>query len=436
MGICVNKCCCLSKHGLWREWSVLFICLILALWLRLGELKRMEIKPLDPDVRDYIELAQKIKPFTDTGFYSAQFGMREPLYLLVVKLFFLLPGPSEVNIRFVSFVFSILVVFLTYFLVRSWMGKTVGFVAAFLLAFQTYFIELSVRGLRCEFFTFLFLLLIYITIIKPRMNTKARTIWAGVLTGLICLTRTEFLIPAALFFISLPIIERQKWNGLKAIVAFCIGLFILFPHLWGMHRVHGDFFYTNNQNARFFTNLEFGGKPGFPTKEDINQYGFYTGPKVTAFDYFFRFHGIQELFWGNLLGMGKIYALLGLRYIPTQTWHTLRTQKGNIRKQAKFLLFRHPFRSLLAVLVGFSFLWGIFLIWGTKYCSLYVVLILFQVQTAFLLSVGLETRAVIHTWPVALWITAFLITFAVEKILERLNYPVGRKNKIFIKGGK
>ena len=436
MGMWTYKNDRLRKPGIWKEGLFLAICLILALWLRLGEMRRMKAQPLDPDTISYISLAQKIRPFSETGFYSAQFGMREPLYPLIVKPFLLLPGTPESNIRWVSLFFSILVILLTFFLVRNWMGRVIGLVAAFLMAFQAYLVELSARGLRCEFFTFLFLLLIYVTIIKPRMNPKARTIWAGILTGLICLTRTEFLIPAALFFISLPVIERHKWNGLKAMAAFSIGLFILFPHLWGMYRVHGDFFYTNNRNARFFTNLEFGGQPGFPTKEEISQYGFYTGPKVTTVDYFFRFHSIQELFWGNLLGLGKIYAFLGLRYISTQTWHILKTQKGNIWKQIKFLLFRHPFRTLLAVLVGLSFLCGLFLLWNTKYRSLYAVLILFQVQTAFLLFVGLETRVVIHTWPVALWITAFLMVFAVKKILERLNYPFGQKNKIFIKGGK
>jgi hypothetical protein len=50
MEIYIKKGDGLFKHGLWKEWSILFICLFIAFCLRLGELRRIKGQPLDPDV--------------------------------------------------------------------------------------------------------------------------------------------------------------------------------------------------------------------------------------------------------------------------------------------------------------------------------------------------------------------------------------------------
>jgi 4-amino-4-deoxy-L-arabinose transferase-like glycosyltransferase len=348
--------------------------------------------------------------------------MREPLYLLVARIFFLLPGPDDLNIRFVSFIFSLLVIFLTYFLVRNWLGKGVGFLATFFLALHTYCIESSVRGLRCEFFTFLFLLFIYCTFINEKIDPFYRIIGAGILSGLLFLTRTELLFPTVLFFLLLPFIERKKWNLLRALMALMIGITIFIPHLWGMYRVHGDFLYTNNLNARFYTNTEFAGQPGFPSNEEIDQKGMYTGPKVTPFDYFFRFHTLPEFFWRNVWGLTKIYIYLVIRYIPTKTWGILKEEVRTIGTRTRFIFFNHPFRSFLSILIGIGLFGGLLSLWATTYRSLYFILVLFQTQTAFLFSVGLETQVVAHTWPVALWVAAYFLISCTGPVFNR-SYP-------------
>jgi hypothetical protein len=192
-----------------------------------------------------------------------------------------------------------------------------------------------------------------------------------------------------------------------AFIALMIGIAIFAPHLWGMYRVHGDVFYTSNLGARFYTNLEFAGQPGFPSKQEIDQKGMFTGPKVTPFDYFFRFHTLHEFLWRNIWGFTKIYVYLVIRYIPTKTWNILKEQVKTIGARTRFILFNHPFRSLLSILIGIGLFGGLFRLWGTTYRSLYIILALFQAQTAFLFSVGLETQVVAHTWPVALWVAAF-----------------------------
>ncbi|MGA1840032.1 MAG: glycosyltransferase family 39 protein [bacterium] len=411
-----------NKDRPWKEWSILLICLFIAFSLRLGELRRVMDSPLDPDVSSFITLANKMKPFSETGFYSARFELREPLYLLVAKFFFLLPGSDDLNIRFVSFLFSLLVIFLTYLLVRNWLGKGVGLVAASFLTFHTYCIEASARGLRCEFLTFLFLLFIYLTLINEKMVPLQRIMGAGIMSGLLFLTRTEFLFPTVLFFILLPLIERKKWNFLSALLAIIISIAIFLPHLIGMYRVHGDIFYTSNLGARFYTNLEFAGQPGFPSKEEIEQKGMFTGPKVTPFDYFFRFHTLPELFWGTAWGMAKVYIYLAIRYIPTKTWNMVKEQTRTTLARIRFILFKHPFRLLLSILIGIGLLGGLLGLWTTTHRSLYFILVIFQIQTAFLFSIGLETQVVTHTWPVALWLAAYFFTTCSGLLFNR-SYP-------------
>ncbi|MGA1844477.1 MAG: glycosyltransferase family 39 protein [bacterium] len=432
---------------LWKEAALILLILALALYLRLGALQRSMGRPLDPDVDGFIGFARMLKPFTDSGFYSARFGMREPLYLLVVKAFLDLPGADEVNVRWVSLTFSILVVLLTYLLVRAWMGKGVALLAAFLLAVQTYCIEASVRGLRCEFFTLLVLLLLYVTCINEGLGRYTRAVLAGVVTGLILLTRMEFLLPAILLFLFLPLVSRDRWGIASAPLALLIGLLMFAPHLWGVYRVNGDVFYTSNLNARFYANLEFAGKPGFPTVEEIKEKGMFMGPRITPKEYFLRLHTPSELLRGNAQGLGMIYLALIVRYIPTETLHefkkslkspavnprellhrvrhtpteTLHEFKKSLKSPAvisRELLRRHPFQVLLALLVGTGLLGGLLILWRSDFWILYLILILFQVQTAFLFSVGLETRVVAHTWPIALWVAAFFLVQAGKRILR------------------
>ena len=403
-------------HWSWHEGWIICILLILAIWLRAGQLKQSVSRPLDPDPINYLVQAEKIKPFTDTGFYSARFGMREPLYLMVVKCFLWLPGPPELNIRYVSLFFSLFLIFLTYLLTRGWMGKAVGFIAAFLLTFHTYFIELSVQGYRCEFFTCLFLLFVYWALIKDKTHPMIRTIGTGILSGLLFLTRTEFLFPVILFFLVLPLITKKYWGFLRAGIAIAIGMIIFIPHLAGMYRVHGEFFYTNHMNARFFTNLEFAGQPGFPSLQDIEKQGMYVGPKITPLEYFFRFHTLPELTGGTLWGFIKSYISLAFRYIPTQKRHLRKGQGINIKQWIKSVVFQHPFLISLGILVGISFVGGLCILWKTRFRALYVILVLFQLHTAFLVFVGLDIRIVIHTWPVALWVAAFFVVNYINKL--------------------
>ncbi len=75
---------------------------------------------LDEDARGYYGYAQKMQLTGDQGFYSAQFEKREPLFILMVKLFFALFGVSATHLRFVSFAFSLSVVYLTYRIGKEW----------------------------------------------------------------------------------------------------------------------------------------------------------------------------------------------------------------------------------------------------------------------------------------------------------------------------
>ena len=127
--------------------GVVFVLIImLAAYLRWHEVVRVSGTHIAGDAKGYLQYAQQMELFSDKGFYSAQFEKREPLYIFIVKLFFLVFGVSGTHLRFVSFVFSLVTVYLTYKIGKEWFNGTVGLIAAFILAVHPYLIRVECAG--------------------------------------------------------------------------------------------------------------------------------------------------------------------------------------------------------------------------------------------------------------------------------------------------
>jgi hypothetical protein len=105
-----------------------------------------------------------------------------------------------------------------------------------------------------------------------------------------------------------PAFRRQVLLAGLAI-GLVVGLYA--PHAAALYRLHGDPFYDQAKHSRWFTNVEFAGQPGFPSKEEVARDA-YTGPRITFWEYVFRLHSPGQVALGYLRGYGKMLYHLEL----------------------------------------------------------------------------------------------------------------------------
>jgi hypothetical protein len=264
---------------------LILLILMITVYLRWNEVLRVSGTMLDEDARGYYSYAQKMQLAGDQGFYSANFEKREPLFIFLVKLFFAMFGASPTHLRFVSFAFSLVSIYLTYRIGREWFHEAAGLTAAFILSIHPYLIQLSARGLREEWFTALILLFVYCGYITPALSGRVRAVLSGFIAGCIFLTRSECFPMIAIILLLYPLLIGRKWSYAMAAFALVLSICLWLPHQYNMYKKYGDFFYTANQYARFYANREFAGTPGFPTTEEIAAKGMYYGPKISPLAY-------------------------------------------------------------------------------------------------------------------------------------------------------
>ncbi len=391
---------------------LLLLILLLAVYLRWNEVLRVSGTMLDEDARGYYSYAQKMQLAGDQGFYSAHFEKREPLFIFVVKLFFALFGASPTHLRFVSFACSLVTIYLTYRIGREWFHEAAGLTAAFILSIHPYLIQLSARGLREEWFTALILLFVYCGYITPALNGRVRAVLSGCIAGCICLTRSECVPMIACILLLYPLLIGRKWSYAMAASALVLSLSMWLPHQYSMYKKYGDFFYTANQYARFYANREFAGTPGFPTTEEIAAKGMYYGPKITPLAYYWNLHGSRQLLFGSLEGFAKIHLKMPLAFISGRgNAGTMFHATGGIFRNpgVKHLagwltlvgrLFKESWlASLMGLSVLLSFFGGLVLLGMKGEGMLFFYLIIFQIHTSFLASLGLDQRLTVHSYP-------------------------------------
>ena len=430
----------LSKDASGKEkvTRVLFLLImLLAVYLRWNELINMAGTFIDGDARGYYRYGEQMDLFSQQGFYSAQFDKREPLYILMVKLFFFIFGVSGTHLRLVSFLFSLVTIYLTYKVGKEWFNEMVGLIAAFILTIHPYLIQLSARGLRAEWFATLVLLFVYYSYVKEHMHALLRTAVAGLLIGCMLLTRSESFLMVVISMVAYPFVARSKWNYKMVFTALLLGITLLIPHQYSMYKKHGDPLYTVNQYTRFYANREFAGQEGFPSKEELATKGMYTGRKITPAEYYFSLHTPWQLIYYSTVGFAKIHLAMPFHFA---------LGKGNLRSidyalgelKASFnskqllesgkgivsILQKDWLDYALASLVLLSFILGVFLIAFSPYRILLAYMFLLQLQTSFIAYLGIDSRLTVHSYPFIALCCGCGIWWFFSVLWKNFNEPV------------
>jgi hypothetical protein len=402
--------------------------------LRWEKLTMISGLPLGPDASGYFSYAQKMDLISSYGFYSASFGVREPLYILIARLFGLFFGFSSTHLLFVSFFFSLVAIYLTYKVGREWFGWIAGVCAALVMALHPYLIELSTQGLRAECYTTLLLLFIYYSNVKKELGRWPRVVLSGVLVGSILLIRSEALPMLFAIMFCYPLILKSKWNYPQVAVVMLIGVSMYLPHLVSTYSKTGDPFYAVNFHTRFYRNLEFMDQPGFATGEELEEDGMYIGPEISPFEYYFKLHTPGQLIRGSLEGFVKTYFNMPLYFA---------FGKGNQRKVKHCLKELRDDKSIsrffessgliinvvisdfidyfLAVVILTFFLIGLLLTGYKGYWALYLYILMFQLQTSYIASLGLNARLGVHAYPLVAICCGFAISFFIKSILKSFS---------------
>lgn len=291
----------------WKRFLPILGIVGLGLLLRYLNLIRVIYSTLEPDAEGYKNFADNLVPFTDMGFYSAKFSMREPFFLLVTKGFFQIFGSSDTHLRLLTLFLSLLVVYFVYRIVKELFGKYWGVLAGLVIALNLPFVIESGRGLRLELEMVLILLFCYVGFIRKEMRPLLRFVFLGVIGGFTILTRSSYL-PCLSFLAIVAAVYHRK--GIKDVVllsftSIVIMVALLAPHQYSIYQKHGDLFWDSNIHTRWLANREFQGQPGFPTIEEIEKNA-YVGPKLTYIEYLFRLHTPREVMTGTLQGFYKI----------------------------------------------------------------------------------------------------------------------------------
>ncbi len=393
--------------------AALFVAVLgLALYVRWMELLRISGALLDADALGYRQFAERMVLFSETGFYSAQFGIREPLYIFVVKVFLELLGPSDTHVRFVSLFFSLSTVWLAWKIGKVWIHEAVGLFAAGILSIHPYLVSLSVRGLRAEFFTTVLLMFVYVSCFQRKMSPGVRTAVAGVLMGALILTRLEAGGMVCILLVLYAACDRPAWNLKRIAGAAGVCAVIVSVQLYATAQRHGGPLYPLKQHARFYANHEFAGQPGFPSNEEIAQKGMYTGPEISPFEYYFSLHSTAQVLWRSAVGFCKTSFAMPTGFAAGKgNMAMLRYGLERVMKNpgwkpvCDFFTYIVGMLSCaagaycLVVTVLLSFLYGVVMLVNARCWIVLGVLIAFLIPTAFVAYLGIDTRLTVHAYP-------------------------------------
>ncbi|MBI3988609.1 MAG: glycosyltransferase family 39 protein [candidate division NC10 bacterium] len=297
----------------WKQALPLLFILGVGFFIRYLNIERVLYSTLDPDAQLYRALIERMTLFGENGFYSANFSIREPFFLLVTKAFFLFFGPSDTHLRFISFFLSLVTILLSYRLARDLFGEGLGLLAALAMALNVPLMIESGRGLRLELEMVLLLLFCHVGFVKQGMKPISRFLLLGLLGGLIVLTRSSYLPGLALLMGASAVTHERRLKRIALMGSLSVLLMVLLlaPHQFMIYNRHGDLFWDTNLHTRWYANLEFGGKPGFPSREELEKNA-YAGPKLTYAQYLFTLHTPAEAMIGTLRGFVKIAGGMNL----------------------------------------------------------------------------------------------------------------------------
>jgi hypothetical protein len=387
-----------------RRLDALTTVLILALGasLRYSATLALADVPLEPDAIGYRAFARKMALFTDTGFLSARFDMREPLYILLVRVYFKVFGDSAFGMRLLGIVLGTATIWGFMRIGRDLFGRVPGQLIGLLIALNGPLVQEPGRALRLELELVLVAAYFFAAFVKPWRRVMPA---AAVLTGiglLLILTRSTYL-PVVVALNAYALYrpgQLTAWAGAMAVTVALLAIVIV-PYRYNMYRVNGDPFYDTATYARWSANMEFAGRPGFPTRAQLETNA-YLGPPISYRDYMLGLHTPGELIVGTVRGYYKLF-----RAMIVSPWVLVENVKVRF---AIDLLFQ------LAAVAGFVLALG-----QARYRWVPLTFVLLESSVAFLYDRNLlePYRHSYAGWPLVL----FAATLAVLTLLGRAPAP-------------
>jgi hypothetical protein len=245
---------------------LLLVLFALALILRWEALTEFHYRPLDPDASGYRQIADAMKHPYDTSF-------REPLWIWIIKLWFLLLGSSDLNLRLLSVLLSLSLLGAAYKLFSECVQERgPGLATVALLAVHPYLTFMSIRGLRMEPYALTILLLARHALVPGDSMAAGRRVACLAVWG------TAAVMVQLNSLIFMPLLWgyafwRHKLGWKKVLVPGAAMAAVLAPHLLYSSRQFGDPFWSTNVHAKWYRNYEFvhlrrEGCDGCPTVEE------------------------------------------------------------------------------------------------------------------------------------------------------------------------
>ena len=348
----------------------------LALSLRWEYLNEFKYGILDPDVQFFKSLALEMKHPYDTSY-------REPLWILIIRIWQEIYGPDDLGIKLLGVFFSLMLVLTSYkFFLDYTRSYPLALLVAFFLATNEFLIQRSPRGFRLEIYTASIMMFCsYVFVPSARLSPRTRLIGLAVWSTLLELIRINS------FFFIFPFLIYSFWkfriNWPKLLYPIIAISIFLAPFLVCCYQKFGDPFYSINIHSSWYRNHEFKSNcVGCPTPEELNRNS-YAGEKVAATKYIFGMHQTQEIIKNTLQGYYAIFLQ-----------HSFKIQylKSQIGKTS--LIFYYFYLAGL-----------IFLVFSRYRILLAVPLFLINILAFLVLGTHIDVRILAHTSP---FVTFFL----------------------------
>ncbi len=296
-------------------------------WAEMMEVRLLQLLPDAVGYKSYADLlpadAARLGLPPWLMFYIRAFGVREPLWIFLIRWTFDLLGSSVFHLRLLSAVLSVTVVAATIAFAAARLGPLTGLLAGLLLAINPAHITNSVLGLREELGTVLFLAVIALLCHRAPGAQWSWPVLTGIAAAAMVLTRSE-VQPHLLVMLAVGgwWVARWSWRGI--IVSWIVMIALVVPMYGGFYYRTGSPFFAANYGATVNRNLEFGeriGKdPGFPTEEEYQRDGWAAGPMITPLEYFFDYHTLPEFAVISLRGYEHIFTRVLLAHDQRLLW--------------------------------------------------------------------------------------------------------------------
>jgi len=274
---------------------------------------------LEYDEEDYLKIATKFsKGLFDTATDRPPW-VREPLFIWILKLGFLVLPETAEGLRMISLIISLISIFAIYHFGKKHFGIFSAIGASFLVATIQPLINFGVLGLRFDLF--ILVIILFLSSVIQTNKTFKQSFLTGVLAGLNMLVRITalvYILPLTIFFAI-----KNRWKLSHLLISLILPLILVSPHLIFNYKFQGskDILFSSNIHTRFYRNIEFAGKQGFPSAEEVKKNP-YLGPQTSTFKYLFLEHSPSQVIYGFFRG--------GVRIFLTKFTYEILFTKNNI----------------------------------------------------------------------------------------------------------